>query len=276
MKIFAIRDETDNTGNDLAYLLYFETDKRFYIELPEDADPWDTPLLLSSFARKGEHTINAYWSKQWVQQRIVPPDRQNIGQILRDNGLETYDEYRLLLLAGGRCEQDDCYLAPIPESALPLKIIRRFQQKMDDVVPLPNHSLLAFFRDGTVRKCKLEAYFEKTQRFSILAQRRDYFTRVRMQPGGYGVEWDENLSISYSALYKMGQRVPLSADDFKAFVSERIIDAAEAAEILNCSRQYIHELVKTAKLHPVKISEKQTLFLKCCSELGSKPSWVHT
>ena len=47
MKIFVIRDETDNARKDLAYLLYYETDKRFYIELPEDADPWETPLLLA-------------------------------------------------------------------------------------------------------------------------------------------------------------------------------------------------------------------------------------
>jgi len=52
------------------------------------------------------------------------------------------------------------------------------------------------------------------------------------------------------------------ADDFRAFASERIINAAEAAEILNCSRQYINELVKADKLHPVKTSEKNTLFLK--------------
>lgn len=60
MKIFTIRDETDNSQKDLAYLLYYETEKRFYIELPEDADPWETPLLLSTFAQKGEHTINSY------------------------------------------------------------------------------------------------------------------------------------------------------------------------------------------------------------------------
>ena len=63
MKIFAIRDAADNLKKDLAYLLYYETDKRFYIELPENADPWETPLLLSSFVQKGEHTVNSYWSR---------------------------------------------------------------------------------------------------------------------------------------------------------------------------------------------------------------------
>ena len=49
MKIFAIRDESANVQKDLAYLLYYELEKRFYIELPEGADPWEVPLLLNSF-----------------------------------------------------------------------------------------------------------------------------------------------------------------------------------------------------------------------------------
>lgn len=262
MKIFAIRDKTDNTKKDLAYLLYYETDKRFYIELPENADPWETPLPLSSFAQKGEYTVNSYWSKLWVQQRIVPSDRQNIGQILRDNGLKAYDEYSLLMLSEGRCEQDDYELTPINESMLPAKIVRRFNEKIEDVVPLQDCCLLVFFRDGTIRKCDLSEFFEKAHRFSILTKRPDYFAHVQIQTGGYGVQWDNNLTISDSVLYKMGKRIPLTADDFKAFASERIINAAEAAEILNCSRQYINELVKTEKLHPIKVSKKNTLFLK--------------
>ena len=60
----------------------------------------------------------------------------------------------------------------------------------------------------------------------------------------------------------MGRRIPLTADDFRAFAAERIINAVEAVEILNCSRQYINENVKTDKLHPIKAAEKHTLFLK--------------
>ena len=262
MKIFSIRDAADQSNKDLAYLLYYEIDKRFYIELPENADPWETPLLLSSFAQKGERTINSYWSRVWVQQRIVPPDRQNLGQILRDNGLKSYDEYALLMLSNGRCEQDDYYLVPIAEDTLPEQIIRRFNQKIEDVVPLQENTLLVFFRDGTVRKIDLTAYMEKHPRFSVLSKRLGYFALVQIQTGGYGIQWDDNLSIPYSVLYNMGRRIPLTADDFRAFAAERIINAAEAAEFLNCSRQYINELVKTDKLHPIKATGKNTMFLK--------------
>ena len=108
MKIFAIRDESSQEQKDLAYLLYYEQEKRFYIELPENADAWETPLLLDSFVKRGETTVNSYWSKIWVQQRIVPTDRQNIGEILRDNHLKEYDEYELLMLAMGRCAECEC------------------------------------------------------------------------------------------------------------------------------------------------------------------------
>lgn len=88
------------------------------------------------------------------------------------------------------------------------------------------------------------------------------FLIVMYKTGGYGIQWDENLSIPDSVLYNMGRRISLTADDFRVFASEGIINAAEAADILNCSRQYINDLVKTGKLHPIKATEKNTLFLK--------------
>ena len=104
--------------------------------------------------------------------------------------------------------------------------------------------------------------FKKNPTFAILKKRPDYFARIQIQTGGYGIQWDENLTIADNVLYKTGKRVPLSAEDFRSFAAERIINAAEAAKILNCSRQYINELVKSDKLHPIKASEKNTLFLK--------------
>ncbi len=262
MKIYAIRDETDTTGKDLAYLLYYETAKQFYIELPEDADPWQTPMVLSTFARKGETSVNSYWSRLWVQQRIVPSDRQNISQVLRDNGLKEYDEYGLLMLAMGRCAQDDYYLVPMNEKDFPDMIVKRFMKRVEEVVPLSAFILLVFFRDGTVRRCDMMSYFSSHRRFEVLMKRPEYFDRVQIQTGGHGIRWDEDLVISDSALYTMGKRIPLSLEDFRRYAAEQVITAAEAAEILNCSRQYINELVKAEKLHPIKATEKSTLFFK--------------
>ena len=95
VKIFAIK--SDSTGEKvLGYLFYYQKVDEFYVELPSYADEWETPLLLSSFAKRQQYTVSQYWSRIWVQQRIVPLDRQNINSILRDNGLKTYDEFALL------------------------------------------------------------------------------------------------------------------------------------------------------------------------------------
>ncbi len=262
MKIFAIRDESAQIQNDLAYLLYYELEKRFYIELPENADPWETPLLLDSFAKRGEKTVNSYWSKVWVQQRIIPTDRQNLGQILRDNGLKEYDEFELLMLAKGRCAQDDFYLVPLNEADLPGEIVKRFASRIEDVLPLDDYCLLVFFRDGAVKKCDLKSHFEKTPAFHILLKKPEYFASAQILTGGYGVSWDVNMTVNDTMLYRIGKKVPLSMSDFKSFVAQRIINATEAAELLDCSRQNVMELTKRGKLHPIKTSERNTLYLK--------------
>ena len=262
MKIFAIRDETDPASKDIAFLIYYERDKRFYIELPENADPWETPLLLSSFLKRGEHTVNAYWSITWVQQRITPSDRQNLGQILKDNGLEAYDEFDLLMLADGRCAQDDYYLVSVSEEDLPESFVRRFQKKVEDVVPLTKKQLLVFFRDGNVKKCDVESFLANDKAFSPIWKDENLFRSVSIQPGGYGVCWGENLNIADDVLYDRGKDVPLSLEDFRRFVESRVVNTAEAAELLGCSRQNIEDLIRRNKLHFIKATPKNKLFLK--------------
>ncbi len=262
MKLFAIRDESEKNNPILGYLVYYEKDKNFYIELPTNADPWRTPLLLSSFVKRGEQTVNAYWSKLWVQQRIVPSDRQNIGKILKENGLNEYDEYELLMLGEGRCAQDDYYLEALPESELPQEVAERFRNKVEDVVPLKNRQLLVFFRDGVVRKCDMRIFFEKEVKFLPLLNSQEYFCKVAVESGGYGICWGKAITISDKELYEYGTDVGLSLDDFRDFVSHRVVNAAEAAEILECSRQNIGDLVQREKLHPIKREAKNTLFLK--------------
>lgn len=263
MKIFAIRDESDKTQKDLAFLFYYEIEKQFFIELPDNADYWENPILLGSFVKRGEKTVSPYWSKIWVQQRIIPRNRQNIDQILRDNGLKEYDEFELLMLAKGRCAQDDCYLVPLTEADLPKEIVKRFETRIgEDVLPLDGYCLLVFFRDGVVKKCDLKSHFEKTAAFNILLRKPEYFASVQMLTGGYGVFWDVNMTVSDSMLYQIGKKVPLRVSDFKNFVAQRVINATEAAELLNCSRQNVMELTKRGKLHSIKASERNTLYLK--------------
>lgn len=262
MKIYAIRDESMHPQRDLAYLVYYERARQFYIELPEHANAWETPLLLDTAVRRGETTVNSYWSRIWVQQRIIPSDRQNIDEILRDNHLGEYDEYALLMLAMGRCAQDNYYLVPMTEEDLPAEIRARFTRRLEDVLPLENYGLLVFFRDGVVKRCDLRTYLEERPGFRILLDQPSYYAHVQLQTGGYGVAWDINMTIRDDELYQMGVSIPLTVGDFRNYAASRVINAAEAAEILGCSRQNVIDLTKRGRLHPIKTSEKSTLYLR--------------
>ena len=252
MRIFAIKDDSFNEDVTFGYLIYYENAKAFYIELPDGADKWDTPLLLASFAERGEFSINSYWSRLWVEQRIIPPERQNIGQILKTNGLDEYDEFEMLMLSSGRCAQDDYYLKEIKEDQLPGEIADRWKYKLEDVIPMQSQRLLLFFRNGEVKIADI----------STLGLDEDYLKKAELQPDGYGVIWGNQSMISDRELYDKGVSVPLSAEDFYTFVKYRIVNSAEAADILGCSRQNIDDLTRRGRLHPIRIDSKNRLYLR--------------
>lgn len=259
LKIFTIK--SDHTQDKvLAYLLYYEKAKQFYIELPPDADEWDTPLILSSFAKRGHKTINAYWSNAWVQQRIIPSDRQNITEILKANNLDSYDEYKLLILANGRCAQDDYYIEQIEWEKLPDDIQSRFLIRVEEVVALGENDLLIFFRNGTTKKCNMNQICTET-RFQAILRSESLFSAARVQTDGYGITWGENLDVGADILYESGKDLPISIDAFHRFAADRITDTTGACRILNCSRQNISDLIRRGKLHPLRSSTSSYLFL---------------
>ena len=262
MRVFAIKDESLTTNKVLGYLIYYENAKAFYIELPDDADPWETPLILSSFIKHGEHSINSYWSRIWVEQRIIPQERQNIGQVLRDNGLSEYDPFTLLMLSMGRCEQDQYYLEELHTDSLPEMLYARWTYKLEDVVPLDHNRLLVFFRSGGVKIVDVGAIDNRPDACKPFLRRPQRFHQVSVQPDGYGVWWNEQAAIADRVLFEHGMDVPLSLEDFCRFVQLRVINATEACRILDCSRQNIDDLMRRGKLHPIRTDDKYKLFLK--------------
>ena len=110
----------------------------FHIEISENVDEWEAPLILSSFVKRGVRALDPYWSRVWVEQRIVPRDRQNLGMILKENGLKEYDVHRLLILADGRCAQDECFIVPLKAASFPQELCRRLGETLSCIVPVPD------------------------------------------------------------------------------------------------------------------------------------------
>ena len=262
MRVFAIKDDTLNKDFVLGYLVYYETSKKFYIELKQDIQENELPILLNTFVSQGHYTINSYWSFLWVNNRIVPSDRQNIASILKAYKLDSYDEFKLLITNKGRCEQDSCYLEEFDVTQFPTILGPRLLTKVDNIIPLTDNNLLVAFFDGSIKKCNIPEIVGNNNKFKPIFNNIDLFKQVKILPGGYEVVFCDNLYIADLELYTLGIDTHLTHDDLLSIYKDEIINVKQAQEILTCSRQNISDLIKRKKLHPIKESDKDTLLLK--------------
>ena len=259
---FALRNAAHEEAGVLALLECFDDGQGYYFELAPHVDPWDLPFILHEFAQRGEHTVDAQWSLRWVQSRLVPAERQNLGEVLRTNGLSSYNELDLLVLTDGQCSQDDCYLVPLGPRQEPAWYLERLAKRIADVYALEDFRLLVPFRDGKVVLCDAKEFLGANRSFARVLGDETVFARVTAQPGGHGAQWGEALQVPASALLMAGRHLGLGLADVAALARQATIDTAEVARILGCSRQNVSDLVRRGKLVPLRTTARGPLFLR--------------
>ena len=265
MKVCVIKNEYYQKK--IGYLLYFDKNETFYIELLENVDKKGMPLIMRHFYEMGIKSVDAYWSKKWVEERIIPKERQNISSIIKDNNLKKYDEYKLLLLGRGRCSQDECCVEEINVNELPNEIKERFKFRLQDCLDI-GEELMLIFQNGEVKKINIQNLKEINDKMSKIINNKDLFLEMEITPGGYAIEFIGNIILNSEDLYQKSKKVNINFNDIKKYISEKVVNTIEAAEIMNCSRQNINDLVKRKKVIPLKKTLKGQLFLK--NELEEK------
>lgn len=262
MRLFALKDSTNQDNETIAVLACYTAERTYYIDMPQDTDPWAVPFILSSFAARGQWTIGPTWAGTWVESRVVPQSRQNLGEILKENGLDRYDTLRFLEMTGGRNSQDDCYLEPLPIAEAPAWFLERESARVVEAVALEGFRLIAAFRTGEVRLYKLADLKRTCADLARVSSNETLFARVALQPGGRGICWGSTIAVSDESLAKTGTPLPLTWGDLARIAPALLVDAAETAQALDCTRQNINALVKRKSLAPVKSGGKSTLFLR--------------
>ena len=260
MRLFALKDANDPRQSILAVLACYESGRHFFLDMPDGTDPWTVPLILSSFAQRGQVRIGPDWSKRWVESRLVPKSRQNLGEILRENGLEDYDTLRLLEMTSGRNSQDDCYLEPLQPNEAPAWFAEREAGRIEEVVALEGCRLLVAFRTGEVRICDAHDLAQADDSLTRVVADDDAFVRAEVAPGGRGIQWGSSVFIGDDMLHAIGKPIPLSWADLKQIVPALLVDTAQAEQMLGCTRQNINALMKRRALSAAKTSGKATMF----------------
>lgn len=75
--------------------------------------------------------------------------------------------------------------------------------RIKEIKALPDYCLLAVFEDGTERRYDVKPLFDKWQVFRELLT-GDLFQRVKVDEGGYGISWNDEIDLSCDELYWNG------------------------------------------------------------------------
>jgi len=65
--------------------------------------------------------------------------------------------------------------------------------------------LLAEFQDGTVKKYDVKPLMKKIPAFQMLDYVPGLFNQVRVDTGGYGIVWNDEVDLSCDELYYNGK-----------------------------------------------------------------------
>ena len=76
--------------------------------------------------------------------------------------------------------------------------------KVKDVQPLPDYILNVSFVSGEQKKYNVKPLFEKWEPFKALEMIDGLFEQVKVDAGGYGVSWNDDIDLSCNELYTRG------------------------------------------------------------------------
>ena len=123
MRTFDIFNASKRGHRAVAQLVYDEAEDTVSILVSPDAKPKDLPLMLALFAERGQRVIPDEWARRWMEERIPPQGRQNLGEILRAQGLDHYDEIALFASSEGRSAQDDFLAREVPAQRVDYAVV---------------------------------------------------------------------------------------------------------------------------------------------------------
>lgn len=262
MKIYAIYDKDLERKEAIGYLYCYDKSGSYVIELCEDINQWEAPLLFQGLVKKKIYTVPKDLALLWVRERIIPTGRQNIGLILKNAKLKEYNERALLALSEGRCSQDQCMIKEISEKEVPGNIAKRMESNISECFLSEDGQIICLFRDNMTSKIDLKVLAKKNNKIQQLLKKKKLLESVRVGVGGYSVAFQDYTEISKEILREKRWILPISAKDFYLFVHGNIISSVGACERMECTKQNLSYFVKSNRIEPVIYGSKENFYTK--------------
>lgn len=111
--------------------------------------------------------------------------------------------------------------------------------KITSVTPLHDFKLLLHFSDGVAKEYDVSQLFNRIPDLKAL-QTPGLFNTVRVDTGGYGISWNDDLDLSADELFENGQTVTTPFDGFLSFT--------DASDLWRLNESTLRKAVSYGKL----------------------------
>lgn len=89
--------------------------------------------------------------------------------------------------------------------------------KIKSAAPLPEYTLRVCFSDGTAVDYCVGQLFDRVEAFRAFVTTPGLFEQVQVDPGGYGVSWNDSLDLDGEELWANGTRIHTPFDQLLSF-----------------------------------------------------------
>ena len=79
--------------------------------------------------------------------------------------------------------------------------------KVREVKTLHDYGLLVVFTSGEQKKYNVQRLFNRWEAFQALTSTKGLFEQVKVDCGGYGVSWNDEIDLYCNELYENGERI---------------------------------------------------------------------
>ena len=194
-------------NQNIGCLICYEKSEDCVVELIDGIDEWKAPLLFDRFVKEGVYTIPRKASKMWLEERVIPSDRQNLAAILKNHNLREYNIFKMLDISKGICTQDSMYIKPINE--IPKYIELRTKEYVRECVALSNGRLLCFFNDSITKIIHLSEFID-IDKIEYVMRDKKLYESIRVVTGGRCVTFNIQLTFQHIDLGKVGKMCQLA------------------------------------------------------------------
>lgn len=144
--------------------------------------------------------------------------------------------------------------------------------KITSLIKLPNYILLVGFQNGEYKQFDLKPYIDKYLPFKALKEINGLYEQGKIDIGGFGIIWNDELDISAESIYEKGISCtqPQNIEDYKQKLIFELIKARNKIGISQKQLEILSGVAQPciARTEKGKTDPKLSTLLKLLEPLG--------